>query len=46
MRNELLSAIAVGGMLGVFTSLLFSLPVLPPHMHTPVEQNVRHDYGR
>lgn len=46
MKNELLTAIAVGGMLGVFTSLLFSLPVLPPHLYNPVQQNVQQDYGR
>lgn len=41
-QNELFTAIAVGGLLGVFTSLLFTLPVLPPHLHWPAQE----DYGR
>ena len=41
-QNELLAAIFVGGLLGVFTSLLFTLPVLPPHLLVPAQQ----DYGR
>ena len=43
--NELLTAIMVGGLLGVFTTVAFSLPVLPPHLHTPVPQNVQQDHG-
>ena len=41
-HNELFAAIFVGGLLGVFTSLLFTLPVLPPHLLVPAQQ----DYGR
>lgn len=40
--NELFTAILVGGLLGVFTTMVFSLPVLPPHLYTPVQQ----EYGR
>lgn len=38
-NNELLTAIMVGGLLGVFTTVLFSLPVLPPHFYNPIQQD-------
>lgn len=41
-QNELFAAIFVGGLLGVFTSLLFTLPVLQPRSLVPAQQ----DYGR
>ena len=37
--NELLTAIMVGGLLGVFTTVLFSLPVVPPHLYNPIQQD-------
>lgn len=42
-QNELFAAIAVGGLLGVFTSLLLTLPFAPSNMHN---NHVQQEYGR
>lgn len=42
-HNELISAVVVGCLLGVFTNLVFTLPMFPPDMHN---NSVQHEYGR
>lgn len=42
-RNELISAVVIGCLLGVFTNLLFTLPMFPPHMFN---NSVQQEYGR
>ena len=42
-HNELISAVVIGCLLGVFTNLLFTLPMFPPHMFN---NSVQHEYGR
>ena len=43
VHNELISAVAVGCLLGVFTNLLFTLPMLPPNLYN---DSVQQDHGR
>jgi hypothetical protein len=42
-HNELLSAVLVGCLLGVFTNLLFTLPMFPPGVYN---NSVQQEYGR
>ena len=42
-HNELVSAVLVGCLLGVFTNLLFTLPMFPPGTYN---NSVQQEYGR
>lgn len=42
-HNELISAVVVGCLLGVFTNLVFTLPMFPPNLYN---NSVQQEYGR